>query len=344
MGNPEHIATLKRGVSAWNKWRLSQLNQALIKAVLPTPDTMAYLNGADFGLRQLSGVQLFTTDLTDTSFSHAFLVSANFGTFTLYRGKDRRSITAAPARLTRTNLEGAILYEATFETCSLVDVDFSHALLGHTRFFNVSLAQAKGLESCEHAGPSYLDYRTLLKSGTLPTPFLRGCGFPDGIIEYLPSLLNQPIQFYSCFISYSSKDEEFAERLHADLQDKGIRCWYAPEDMRIGDKFRVRIEESIHLHDKLLVVLSENSIRSPWVEDEVEAGLERERREGAQVLFPIRLDDAVMKTDQAWAASLRRQRHIGDFSKWKDHDSYVKALDRLVRDLKPVASATSAAR
>jgi hypothetical protein len=35
-------------------------------------------------------------------------------------------------------------------------------------------------------------------------------------------------------------------------------------------------------------------------------------------------------------ASIRRQRHIGDFSRWKDHDSYQEAFDRL-KDLKPEA-------
>jgi hypothetical protein len=70
------------------------------------------------------------------------------------------------------------------------------------------------------------------------------------------------------------------------------------------------------------------------VDEEVEAALEKERKSGKLVLFPIRLDDAVMETDQAWAASLRRPRHIGDFSNWKDHDAFKKAFERLRRDLK----------
>jgi len=36
------------------------------------------------------------------------------------------------------------------------------------------------------------------------------------------------------FISYSSKDQAFAERLHADLQNKGVRCWFAPHDLPIS--------------------------------------------------------------------------------------------------------------
>ena len=150
----------------------------------------------------------------------------------------------------------------------------------------------------------------------------------------MSSLTGKAFDFYSCFISYSSKNQDFAERLHADLQNKGVRCWFAPEDMKIGDKIRDRIDQSIRLHDKLLLVLSEHSINSEWVEDEVDAAYEQERRRGKAVLFPIRLDDAVMETDEAWAAKLRRSRHIGDFTKWKDHDSYQKAFDRLLRDLK----------
>jgi len=57
-------------------------------------------------------------------------------------------------------------------------------------------------------------------------------------------------RFHSCFISYSTVDQEFAERIHADLQKNGIRCWFAPEDLKIGDRFFDRISESIHAHDK----------------------------------------------------------------------------------------------
>jgi len=41
-----------------------------------------------------------------------------------------------------------------------------------------------------------------------------------------------------------------------------------------------------------------------------------------------------METDQAWAASRRRTRHIGDFRAWKDHNPYQKSFERLLRDLK----------
>jgi hypothetical protein len=87
-----------------------------------------------------------------------------------------------------------------------------------------------------------------------------------------------------------------------------------------------------------MVVLTEHSIQSEWVEKEVEAAFEKERREKRPILFPIMLDDAVMQTDQAWAAEIRRTRHIGDFRHWKNHDEYQKAFNRLLRDLQAQSS------
>ena len=152
-------------------------------------------------------------------------------------------------------------------------------------------------------------------------------------------LLDQAIQFYySCFISYASKDDAFARRLHADLQNNGVRCWFDAEDMKIGAEIRDVIEEAIRLRDKVLLVLSEAAIASTWVEGEVEKAFEEERQRGGLVLFPVRLDDAVLTTKAAWAGHLRRTRHIGDFRAWKDYDAYQRTLERLLRDLRVEAT------
>jgi hypothetical protein len=169
------------------------------------------------------------------------------------------------------------------------------------------------LEACEHSGASVIDFRTLEKSKSLPLTFLRGVGLPDTLIDYLPSLLNQAIQYYSCFISYSAKDDDFAKRLHADLQNNGVRCWFAPHDLPIGAKTWDAIDEAIKLRDKLLLILSTNSIGSDWVEDEVQKAFAEERDRKELVLFPVRIDDAVTDTPEAWARKLRDQRNIGDF-------------------------------
>jgi hypothetical protein len=108
------------------------------------------------------------------------------------------------------------------------------------------------LETCRHLGPSIVDHRTLQKPGPLPLKFIRGVGLPERLINSLPSLLGKD-EYHSCFISYSTKDQECAERLHADLQNKGVRCWFAPHDLPIGAKTRDAIDKEIKLRDKLLL-------------------------------------------------------------------------------------------
>jgi hypothetical protein len=209
----------------------------------------------------------------------------------------------------------------------------TNALLSETVFADLDLSTVIGLESCRHRSPSIVDFRTMQNSGSLPIQFLQGVGFPNELIETLPSIFNHVIQYRSCFISYSAKDQKFADRIHTDLQSKGVRCWFAQHDMSIGGKILDEIHVAIRLKDKVLLILSKHSIKSDWVEDEVTKAFEEERKRGQTVLFPIRLDDAVIGTNKAWAAKLRANRNIGDFRRWKDHDAYSKSLNRMIRDL-----------
>ena len=169
------------------------------------------------------------------------------------------------ANLGGANLGRANLSKADLRGANLDEANLDGAILNETVLADLDLSSCKGLENCYHQGPSIIDHRTLQRSGPLPLVFLRGVGLPDNLIDCLPSLLNQPIQFYSCFISYSSKDQAFAERLHADLQAKGVRCWFAPHDLPIGAKILDAIDEAIRLRDKVLLVLSEGAIASDWV-------------------------------------------------------------------------------
>ncbi len=293
----------------------------------------ANLSGGDLVGANLDGIELYGADLRGADLRGATLSQANLGGAKLNEA-DLSGTELGGADLHGANLYGANLFWANLFWASLDGADLGSAGLLETVLADLDLSNCKGLESCHHAGPSIVDIRTLQRSGPLPLAFLRGVGLPDALIEYLPSLLNQAIQMYSCFISYSTKDQDFAQRLHADLQGNGVRCWFAPEDMKIGAKILDTLDEAIRLRDKVLLILSEASIASEWVEDEVTRAFAEERQRGGTVLFPIRVDDAVFETGEAWARKLRDNRHIGDFRGWKEHDAYRKALDRLLRDLR----------
>jgi uncharacterized protein YjbI with pentapeptide repeats len=306
------------------------LNRALFAGSKLTKATLreAFIEKADFTQADLTGADLSGSRAIGSGFANANLRGARLKRTLLYE-----------TNLFQTHFICASLVEAdirwaNFSLCHLDQTDFSRAICGWTTFGGVDLSASIGLEQMDHAGPSTVGVDTIARSaGTISEAFLRGAGVPEQFITYARSLVTNPIEFYSCFISYSSHDQAFAERLNADLRARNLRCWFAPEDLKIGDRFQERIEESIRLFDKVMIVLSENSIKSRWVEREVNAAREREDRENRTVLFPICIDDAVMDATQPWAADIRRSRHIGDFSRWKDRDSYRKGFERLLRDL-----------
>jgi len=330
------LQILLTGVNAWNDWRASQ--PEMLPDLSKTDLHEARLQGANLrgvDLRRanltaadLSEADLMSADLSDAVLSHSDLTGANL------RGSVANGTQFLKAQLRNANFKGAMLLGANFSGADLDRADFDGATIGSTVFANNNLGNTLGLDKVIHAEPSVITLDTMLRSvRRLPDQFLKGAGLPDHFIEYARSLSGNAIAFYSCVISYSSRDQELAERLYADLQQAGIRCWFAPQSLQIGDKFQDRIEESIRIHDKVLLILSEGSVKSSWVETEVRNALEQERRRHTAVLMPIRVDDAVMDVDSAWAAQLRRTRHIGDFREWREHESYRKSVSRLIRDL-----------
>src|SRR5271157_2103626 len=364
MANPEHLKILKQGVEQWNKWRKEhpEMRPSLSGADLTDAD----LHGAD-----LSGAKLIKADLNKANLSRASLIGArleyvNFSTANLSRASlsgailiqtnlSRANLSRADisgANLRRANLRRAILYAASlmranFSGTDLRGANFTEAQANATNFADVDLSAAKGLETVWHTGPSTIGIDTVYKSrGKIPELFLRGCGVPDGFIAYIGSMVGRPIEFYSCFISYSTRDQEFAERLYNDLQGKDVRCWFAPHDVKGGRKLHEQIDEAIRLHDKLLLTLAEHSMTSEWVNAEIAKARKREVKEGKRVLFPVRLVGFEVLRD--WecfdadtgkdSAREIREYFIPDFSNWKDHDSYQTAFQRLVKDLKAVDS------
>lgn len=326
MANQQQLDLLRKGVNAWNTWRkqLREIRPNLSGADLSDID----LNGANLSRTILNRAILIGTDLSGASLNGADLSGASLS------GADLSEANLSRANLFRTNLSGANFSGASLFGTKFNNANLSQAIVGMTIFGNLDLRTVKGLETIYHEGPSSIGTDTISRSeGDIPDAFLRKAGLSDTFITYTRSLAQNPIEYYTCFISYSSKDQEFAERLYVDLQNKGVRCWFASEDMKIGDKIRPHIDETIRLYDKLLVVLSEHSITSSWVAYEVEKALNKEPEGIPSVLFPIRLDQAVLTCTTVWAQDIRRTRHIGDFERWKEHDAYQKSLQRLLHAL-----------
>jgi hypothetical protein len=327
MANPKHLKLLEQGIEVWNRWR----NQSF--DVIPDLDKAnlhgSYLPGCILSHASLCGACLSNTYLSRADLRRADLSGADLC------GANLSYADLSYADLGGANLSGAYLNFAKIGGAVLAGANLSKARMANTIIGDVDLSEVKNLNEVIHHGPSSVGIDTIYKSrGDIPKEFLRSCGVSDDFITYMRSLATKAIEFYSCFISYSGKDEEFATHLYTHLQKEGVRCWFAPKDLRIGDRFRELIDESIRLYDKLLLVLSEHSVTSRWVEKEVLTALETEEQQKKIVLFPVRLDDSVFEVNSGWAADIKRTRHIGDFREWKNPYSYRRGFERLMRDLK----------
>jgi uncharacterized protein YjbI with pentapeptide repeats len=365
VGNPKHLDKLGAGVAAWNAWqRENQMRSERVGSRAVRPD----LSGVDLGGRQLSGIDLSFSDLRACNFSNSDLTLAQMREADV-TGADLQFATLRNANLYGACLGGANLRESkllltNFTSAKLPDADLSGAHVSRTVFYRcmlrganftgswisdavfsgVDLRAVTGLEMANYEGPSSVGIDVLfLSEGKVPLAFLRGTGIPDSLITYADSLTTDPVQFYTCFISYSATDQEFAERLHTDLQAQGVRCWFAPHDMLFGRKVYQQIDEAIRIHEKLLLILSANSMRSEWVKTEISRARQRELKEGVQVLFPISLVsfeelrqwqcfDADTGKDSAREI---REYLVADFSQWNDYRLYKRQFAKLMRSLVP---------
>jgi uncharacterized protein YjbI with pentapeptide repeats len=347
MADQNQVERVKQGIAAWNIWR--KLHRDVEIKLNGADLNSAYLIGADLSSANLSGAILSSADLSSANLDSANLSSANLSGAILssailssanLSGANLSEAYLHRADLSEANLIGAILdsaylRDANLNGTNLNGANLNGAYLNGTSLANLDLRSVQGLIEIHHDAPSVVSLHSIqLPQDGSALHFLRGAGIPDEWIDFYRSTMMQPIQYQSVFISYSSDDENISKRLHADLQANGVRCWFAPHDLKPGDFFRPEIDKAIHLQDKLLLILSEHSIQSTWVEYEVNRAINREIAQKRTILFPLRIDDTVLHTNDHWAADIRSRRHIGNFTNWEDHTTYLRSFDQLLKQLK----------
>ncbi len=338
MADQHQLEILKKGPQAWNEWRnqnrqtgvdlsgAALRGNALREADLRGADLRgANLRYADLSRADLSGADLHSADLSVADLTCADLSGASLS------GTD-----LGGASLRGADLSGASLEFANLRAAQVTRANLAAARLGRTLLADIDLSEAEGLDTVKHAGPSTIGIDTIYRSGgNIPDVFLRGCGVPDDFITYAKSLVGKAIGFYSCFISYSTLDQEFAERLYADLQAKGLRCWYFPETAKWGEPVWGEIDRGIKVYDKLVVICSRHSLVSGPVLREIERALQREDKEGGNVLFPLRIDDYLFDQWQHPRKADALAKVVGDFRGW-DHavEKYRLSFEKLLKALR----------
>jgi Pentapeptide repeats (8 copies) len=140
MANDEHVAMLKQGVAAWNKWRRENPN------ILPD------LSAANLSAATLVEANLTEANLTEASLTEASLPEANLIKADLRRG-DLTGANLSGAALGGAYLSGAYLSDANLTGANLVGADLSGAHLYGTTLVNTDLTDAD-LTGCRIYGVS----------------------------------------------------------------------------------------------------------------------------------------------------------------------------------------------
>ena len=308
MADPYHLKKLAEGVNAWNQWRKK------------CPEVLPDLRYADMHDRILTGIDFHHTTLDGADLQNTKLDRASFASASLFQ-----------ANLSGAKLRYAYLHKAFFKETILQRTNAHEAQLLDTMFLNVDLSGMLNLESVHHLGPSTIGFDTIQRSkGTIPDIFLLGTGASEQLLTCIHASGYAPFDYATCFISYSSHDQHFIDILYRDLRKAGVLCWYAPENMKAGEKFPLSITEAVQSREKVLVVLSKHSLQSDWVRREVALARQKEGNGKREVLIPIRLDSAVLNTATDWGISIRQKRHIRSFENWRQSGPYQKMFSDLL--------------
>jgi uncharacterized protein YjbI with pentapeptide repeats len=318
----------------------------------------ARLDGADLRGTHLKGVFLRGAHLSAALFDGADLSGANLngaGLSGAHLNLARLSeADLRDANLNGADLRGSILIGANLSRAELINADLKETRLGGTILGDIDLSETKGLAEVIHFSPSIIGTNTMqLSRGQISEKFLRGCGLSNWEIEsaklYRPGLstqevdnilycvhdlrVGQALQFNPLFISYNHKDKSFVDEMERHLDNKGIRFWRDIHNATAGPLEKI-VDRAMRLNPTVLLVLSENSVKSDWVEHEARQARELAKELGRDVLCPVALDET-WKTC-SWPARLREQimeYNILDFSQWQDAAEFAAMFKKLIAGL-----------
>jgi len=93
------------------------------------------------------------------------------------------------------------------------------------------------------------------------------------------------------FISYSSKDKEFAKKLASDLSKLKHNPWLDEWEIKVGECIPTKIEQAVSRADYVVVILSPNSVKSGWVDKEWKMKYWEEINKNKILVLPILIKD-----------------------------------------------------
>ncbi|WP_026941349.1 toll/interleukin-1 receptor domain-containing protein [Hellea balneolensis] len=369
MASSEHIKLLHAGPEKWNIWRRENPGILPDLSGLDRPKDSPTYTGYDFSKTSFARAALHGSAFIDCNFSNSdFRGIQAQGTY--WRNSNFANAHIS-GDLILSSFYGADFTGATIENCGLIDAELRFVRLCNTTFsaylgdthinsWSIIRSDLSGIVNAEegiHEYPSNIDIATLNRTAKqirenkkcpdVWVKFFDDAGVPKEILDVFLSWSLQPVtgmenakvgkNYFSCFISYSWQDREFAKRLHDELNAQGIHCWLDSHQIIPGANILDEIDRGIRKWDKVLLCCSSHALQSPWVDRELdkafqkEEALWKERGEKTLVVIPLNLDNYMFEWNGS-KASILKSRRAADFTRWDKENSQFKETFREILD------------
>lgn len=131
--------------------------------------------------------------------------------------------------------------------------------------------------------------------------------------------------YHGIFLSHNSEDKPFVRELKIRLEAHGVRdVWLDEAEILVGDSLTIKIAEGLTKTKYIAVVLSPRSVKSSWVERELDIAINREITTGEVVVLPLLYEKCELP-------SFLQGKMYADFTSLSDYD---EGLSKLLRRLK----------
>ena len=127
----------------------------------------------------------------------------------------------------------------------------------------------------------------------------------------------------SVFLSHNHADKEFVRKLARDLGNHNVKCWLDEAEMKIGDSLILKIRDGIDTVDYFAVVLSPNSVKAPWVVNELDVAMNHQINGKSIKVLPIMLKECE-------PPGFLVGKLYGDF---KDESKYIESFKNLLNSI-----------
>lgn len=114
-----------------------------------------------------------------------------------------------------------------------------------------------------------------------------------------------PMKDYEIFISHSTRDSELVTKLVEAIETAGYRCWVSPRDIRAGIPYAHAIMEGLDACKVFVVVLTDNSIKSEHVLNEIDNA-----QNTGKHIIPLRRRDDGLELPGEFKYYLSRTQHV----------------------------------